>query len=997
MYIEKNILFEPLGSRKWDTKSSEFFVVPIISGTSAQDILNLTIHSNKASMLFVDVLLTKSEYIGIQGRGSGASNTKDEYNGIQNISNQIKGYNTSFIVEWTGLNTIPLLAHTFNAIGNPESIDTMNMLVLFARGYTFPGTILEVVDGTLSLEIPLIKVNSGEYLLENFTSTRFWDRGKWLKLDINRLKSSEGGLSEDWFYATLWYVRKKGVHSGIGYTRDFSVNITRFQSLIVFASVDLLCLFSIEVVIDGVKRIVLDREAGKGEGIEYRMPICGSILQSVNFVIEDRSTAKILEDRQIVNTMLRWLMLECKGTDPKNANEVNGIDKIPEFEYIEDISAVELPVELLLGHKDLNMLREAQQSGNNVQRKIYTEIIDEANAQINYPFETFGGTYLPVWWGNQGVERASSPVEAMPRFYSAMVYGGIAYLLTGEIKYAVTARRALLTTVRCRHLAAGFVSRIPVGLPGYRAPFIESHASEAIALCYDFIYNILSPEERREIEDALYDKAIRWIDSFLRLNGEGYLLKSNQGAVYTAGFMFAALVARKSHPDVDDLIERNLKWFYRMLDNYYKHDGSTFEGPSYWQYTTQYASLTLILASRYFGKTPSELTPAHFKATIEYMCHLRSLSKKDLSFLPLGDCNYKGDFGSIGPAILFFSKYFGVDEASWLWEKFCNFANQPDGSFIEHLSVTGTLMTFLMSGGGISNTYNTYTQLPLRKMFPQSERIFLRTGQKHGDILLFFEGGSQTFEHSHFDKGQYILEAYGESLASDPGMIDYNRPDHVLYVKSTYHNIITIDGRDQTYKDTKRAVIIKEFTYNNELGYDYINADLSNSYKELKAYNRKILFIRPYYFLLIDEVESLEDGIEWNFHSKGTFCLDDAPDTVKVCATNAHMNMNFLSNAELNYNISVYKDKEEVVCNNLVLYPDKAVRKFNIATLMLPYPSIQQEQLQQCRVKSIKNEEGQFIFYVHGVWGRDKIIYEEKGHIEILRKQKNKVDICLTI
>ena len=41
------------------------------------------------------------------------------------------------------------------------------------------------------------------------------------------------------------------------------------------------------------------------------------------------------------------------------------------------------------------------------------------------------------------------------------------------IRHGQSARRSLFTTLRCRTWQAGFPSRIPAGLPGYRAPFIE--------------------------------------------------------------------------------------------------------------------------------------------------------------------------------------------------------------------------------------------------------------------------------------------------------------------------------------------------------------------------------------------------------------------------------------------------------------------------------------------------------------------------------------------
>jgi hypothetical protein len=43
--------------------------------------------------------------------------------------------------------------------------------------------------------------------------------------------------------------------------------------------------------------------------------------------------------------------------------------------------------------------------------------------------------------------------------------------------------------------------------------------------------------------------------------------------------------------------------------------------------------------------------------------------------------------------------------------------------------------------------------------------------------------------HSHEDRGSIIVEAYGESLLNEVGMIDYQIPEHVMLGESRYHCI----------------------------------------------------------------------------------------------------------------------------------------------------------------------------------------------------------------
>src|SRR5690606_24593690 len=98
-------------------------------------------------------------------------------------------------------------------------------------------------------------------------------------------------------------------------------------------------------------------------------------------------------------------------------------------------------------------------------------------------------------WARQGIERSSSPNDDTHRMFSTLVYSAFAYAIEGDLRFGLAARRALLTVVRIDHWAAGFVARYPVGIRGYRATFVEAHTSQAAALCYDFIYPLLSVEE----------------------------------------------------------------------------------------------------------------------------------------------------------------------------------------------------------------------------------------------------------------------------------------------------------------------------------------------------------------------------------------------------------------------------------------------------------------------------------------------------------------------
>jgi len=481
----------------------------------------------------------------------------------------------------------------------------------------------------------------------------------------------------------------------------------------------------------------------------------------------------------------------------------------------------------------------------------------------------------------------------------------------------------------------------------------------------------LSDAERREVEDALYEKALPWIDLYLRYNGEGYLLNSNQGAVFMAGLVCAGLVARRSHPDVDALLDRGIAWFPRMMNNYYNENGSSNEGPGYWEYTTQHAVAALIAISRHKGWRVQDYAPTHLGHTMDYLMHLRSLAKDRLSFLPLSDNIEGAGYDFMNSSFMFFAKYYDDANALWLWhEYFGHRPNLPGSAFfgkrmVGACSLSG-LMNFLLYVEGAPPT----PRLPPHKHFAGCDRITLRTGCNQGDILFFFEGGPQTFEHTHNDKGQFILEAYGERFAADPGVIKYQDPAHLFYKQTSYHNLVTLRGRNQDYADPQRAVVLDRV----ELGgaCDYLSADLRNSYRGFDRYRRRVLFVRPHYFLILDEVQAGETGLEWNYHSGVPISeINLESGLIRFQGSKAGMVMAVGSRQPLQATVGSHASDGVVLSHHLVLAPKEPAASLTIAALLLPFP-MEPEGLPE-PVVWVESAAESVTFTVTGSWGIDTV------------------------
>jgi hypothetical protein len=920
---------------RWPTSETPEFSVPLGAPKAGVKVwaVGVPIKSSRQSMLFVEVILDCSEAV------DGPVTT---------------GYKTTFVVEWSGWNTMYFTASSLVKIGAPAGLHQVKRLRLVAGTSTLEGTVLELGVVTWTSDVPLM-----------------WDRSDWMHTGKGTLPSREEGLDVEWMYANLRYLQKPGRRHQTAYTRKMDLDISGYQAVTVWTATDIRANFSLVLEIDGVAVRTIDRRRGLGGGDEMRALISGHRLTALTIELEQAEDAVVDEIEVQVASSLRWVLLERKGVDTAKVGQVHGLTTVLPPIRVEKLESNILPVGIMISREDFLKLRSAAQSPGPL-KKMADEIIAEATAHLDYSPEQYAGRYLPVDLGNQGCERKVSPSDQMYHLNSCMVYGAVAYALTGDLRHGQTARRSLFTALRCSTWQCGFPSRIPCGLPGYRAPFIETATAECVAQCYDFIYPLLSDAERREVEDALYEKALPWIDMYLRYYGEGYLLNSNQGAVYIAGLVNAALVARRSHPDVDVILERGIAWFPRMMNNYYKETGASNEGPGYWEYTTQYASAALIAICRHQSWRVQDYAPKHLSRTMDYLMHLRSLSREKLSFLPLSD-NIEGvGYDFMNGSFMFFAKYYQDPNALWLWhEYFASRANLPGSNFFGKKMAGACSLSGLMNFLLYVEDRPTQPLLPPSKHFTGSDRIMLRTGCNYGDILFFFEGGAQTFDHTHCDKGEFIMEAYGERFAADPGVVKYQDPACNNYKRTSYHNLVTLKGRDQDYLDPKNAVLLDQVELSK--AFDYIAADLRNSYKYLIHYRRRILFVRPSYFLILDQVKANESGLEWNYHSCAPISgIDLEKGLIRFSGTKAGMTMALGCSHALKARVGSYESAGMVLTHNLVLSPIEPTTTLTVAALLLPFPLDRDAGLPE-PVVQVETDSDSVIFTVTGAWGIDSV------------------------
>jgi len=842
-----------------------------------------------------------------------------------------------FTVDWTGPQEL-FITRSLLGLDATAPWPAFTELKLTAGEATMPEDALEVEPPVWVSAIPPVLVNAHERLLVNFMHEGYWKPVEWARTSECTVPADEGGLSSRWLYGILSYVEHPDRMHRVAVRRPFSQDLTETQALVLAAAVDQRGRIAVHAEIDGAPVVLLKPHGGCNAGEELRLPVSGQRLDALTLILDENPEFAGQSPGQHICAQLRWLMLERNGAPVDAGAEVTGTPPIAPALAAE--KSPSLPLRLLFAPSELESLRTRVADG--IGSRLFAAIHRKAEETLDDNPERFVGTYLPIDWGGQGVERAISPTDQAQHWFGNMVHGGLVFALTGERAFGEAARRALLCAVRCTHWAAGFPSRIPAGFGPYRAPFVEAHTSEAVALAYDWIYDLLSEDERDEVEDALFWKGAIWIDAYLRSHGEGYLLHSNQGAVYFCGLVFACLGARCRHPQAETLLDRHLPWFRRMLAAYYNADGTTNEGLNYWQYTTHYATLALHLLERHRQVAPRAFAPPHFANTLDYLMHMRSLTSPELRFLNVGDCLNSIGFDYMSPALLYLGQSFGAEAGRWLWQRFLSHPRPVDADFY------GTVTCQYISTAACEllwadDTPAVVPALPAIHRFTSttSDRIFARTGVEMGDWLLYVEAGPQTFAHTHFDKGSFILEACGDALVCDAGMIVYSDPACDYLANTAYHNLVTLSGRNQSYRDAARAAQVLSCT--TDAGLTRIQLDLTDSYQEFTHYLRTLVFRPGAYLLVIDEVESQESGLEWRLHSQGTFGTVDGTAQpaqamrLVVTANNAAMELHLHADSLLRCVTQELTTSQGRLCGQLIATPPPDARRLRLASLLVPY------------------------------------------------------------
>lgn len=367
----------------------------------------------------------------------------------------------------------------------------------------------------------------------------------------------------------------------------------------------------------------------------------------------------------------------------------------------------------------------------------------------------------------------------------------------------------------------------------------------AVAIGYDWLYDKMTPRERKTVARAIIDKGLKPAQN--PSDAWFYTSEINWNSVCNAGMVYGALAVWEEDPEFcRSMLEKSLESNKLAFKAY--EGGGYPEGYNYWGYGSSFQIMLEAALDSAFPPLPTEdlFAPLPFSTGITHDFYASSAFIRFTS-TPAGNCysfsdayrkasgqymqtwmiNYVGDRRIMYPEmrILEMTGYKRLCEERlfpmYLISLFHCGPNTPAGMPDDHyFQCGGTTPIFVYRSGWAAEE----------------------------DDYLGIKGGLTMSSHSHCDQGSFYFESDGVTWATDLGMQDYNSLEsagvdlwdmtqdserwEVFRIGPFSHNIVTVNGH--TPKVNHPAAFSRTWTPEEGARQDRIGAevDLTDLYTE---------------------------------------------------------------------------------------------------------------------------------------------------------------------
>lgn len=383
-------------------------------------------------------------------------------------------------------------------------------------------------------------------------------------------------------------------------------------------------------------------------------------------------------------------------------------------------------------------------------------------------------------------DKSGIRILSVSRFALARIFAcAYAYRFSGDRKYLDRAESLLLD-----------VCSFPDWNPSHYLDTAEM--SVAVAIGYDWLYSALKPGTRALIEKKLYAEALTGKDR------DDYLgRRNNWNQVCNAGTVCAAIALYDIYPSVASVrIGESVDSNASVMDIMYAPDGIYPEGPSYWQYGTDFEILLITALRSAFGTDYGLSDKPGFRSSGRYILFSESGTGEHFNFYDNGPRAFTAN------EQWFFAWKNGSNDNLFYESRRC--------SSLETTSVANRLSPlFLLYAAKYDGKK---VEEPVERVFSgkgTTPLAIARRGWGKDNAYLAVKAGKGGAPHGHLDAGSFVYDAYGYRWATEARYPKYEDTEFIFkkiggdlwdYRPSSWrwnipaynnfsHNTLTVNGR----------------------------------------------------------------------------------------------------------------------------------------------------------------------------------------------------------
>ncbi|MFO7973218.1 MAG: heparinase II/III family protein, partial [Candidatus Hydrogenedentota bacterium] len=592
-----------------------------------------------------------------------------------------------------------------------------------------------------------VPLNCAEAIIEPFWSEGVSGFPKWTVED-----GSAYGLyvHQHWFTVDFEWASKPSEGPALRMWRDFNVDCSRYNRLILRMAGPKDSIMHIRVDTDeGVRET--SSEPFAGDEIEIFLDLDGAaVIRRITLELDARQEGSAVgwlrwiglqHTERLDDYFARWDM-----TGVSWENQLKDPAYEPEFAPLYGIFLT--PEELAAKREE----HERAMAENGESR--YSQL---AEAAKSYDFKRGIKEFARSGGSNNNegrmrdIEQYNMP--GSPRIAEAALVVRDAEALRAAARYA-------LCLAACRYWDDGFMAYF-TGSDWDNRAFRRSYITEDIAYIVDVAGEVLSENGRLYLLRRMAEEGVGRINFVLWRHD--YVYRCNQLGFFNTGRMAAYLVMERQWPRVMPYTDIAYEDIVKNLDTVIQPDGGYLETPSYFGATANRNLQTIEWYARARGKDAQKLVPEPLLRTDSYAAVITSTTERDI--IPYGDSNQNMD----------------TDTLEWM-----------------HAIMPGSYWTTL---------YNKHRarkgEVPLRVAGPRlpafislpDTGLMASVRESRGEpVKLFLMGFCVGADHTHEDKGSFVLEFAGQSFATDLGICSYGDPIHHVYKQAQRHNMLAPYG-----------------------------------------------------------------------------------------------------------------------------------------------------------------------------------------------------------